>query len=178
MIYTAPLDVKRSVIGAVFACEGWIEQKSRRIRFYVDSRDYITDLKNLLEMFGVVSCVEKRGYISITGRENINLFSKNFDIPIKEKKAKIANILDTYQRTTFTKGECLKKVMMLLSHDALSCNAISKELKRHKDTIFSQVNKGISKGYIRKDITNYPYIYSLTEEGLIAMCDINDMSRH
>jgi len=177
-IYDSPIGVKKSVIGAIFACEGWVEPRERRIRIYVDSKEYIKDLKKLLRYFGIIPTINRRGYLSISSRKDLVSFYKNFDLIIKEKNQKLFTILDTYEREILRRNEGLFRILQTLNkNNTLTAYQLADALKKHKDTIFFHLKNGIDKRLIYKNESQWPYHYSITPTGIIYMGDNHDMFR-
>lgn len=166
LIFTSPPSLKVSVIGAVIACEGWVELRGRRIRFFVESSEYVDGINKLLKDLGIKPNIDKNNFLSISSRNDLLVFSQNIDMIIESKKEKLNEILVTYKRFIFRWDEGLTQVVKILSkNNNLTAYQIARKINKHKDTAFFHINGGIMKGLITKNSQKMPFTYSITSKG-------------
>lgn len=166
ILFNSPESVKKAAINVIMASEGWVEPNGKRIRIFVNSKEYIKSLKMLFEHFNIIPTINSRNYLSITSRKDLLLFSHNFDFIINEKNEKLKHILESYKRNPFRHKEGLIRTLKFLKEkNESTAYELSKFINKHKDTAFSHLNNGIRRGLINKNTSFWPYRYSLTSEG-------------
>ncbi|MDI6825917.1 MAG: hypothetical protein QMD36_01835 [Candidatus Aenigmarchaeota archaeon] len=86
-----------------------------------------------------------------------------------DKNHRVNQILKTYERTTFRRGEGLVKTIKLLKENkTLTAREVAQKLNKHKDTAFSRFNRGVRRGLIFREIKGMSYKY-LTHGGEVFL---------
>lgn len=161
IIWDSPLSIKKAIIGAIIACEGWIE--TSRIRIWVKSLNYLKDIFRIFQDLGMHPNFGKSG-ISITFWRDLEFLNKNINLISKEKRSQLKTILS--KKKIFKHREALLEIISYMKkHGPVTVYDVKKHLNKHKDTVWRHLRNGMKEGAIRKLRNYWPYKYSLTKRG-------------